>query len=93
MLITTSITEWEKEGMHNMAKNMFNEMSFDLLDKGYTPGAPSEDAADIDREVCDESSCPSCGHQGMQYKPYTNKYTKSYVAYCVCGNCGYWFEF
>jgi DNA-directed RNA polymerase subunit M/transcription elongation factor TFIIS len=58
---------------------------------GYTLGAPSVDAAAIDSEVCQESICPKCGNDGMDYEPWHKD--GSYRAFAVCPKCGYREEF
>ena len=58
---------------------------------GYKTGAPSKEAAQIDREVCAESICPTCGHQGLTYHPWHKP--GSYRAFATCPNCGHFDEF
>jgi hypothetical protein len=58
---------------------------------GYTPGAPSQDAADIDGSVCAESTCTECGHVGLLYRPFRKP--GSYRAFAICPECDHAEEF
>lgn len=60
--------------------------------QGFTRGAPSIVAAQIDGKIADESRCPEC-HGMMSYSPWVHKTTRSYRAFAVCGRCGYAIEF
>lgn len=46
------------------------------------------DGGTIDREVCEESECPKCGHKGLIVKPFINRERKSYRAFAECPECG-----
>ena len=62
-----------------------------LFDRSYKPGAPTQQAADIDSLVCANSKCRKCHHKGMRYEPWNRQ--DSYVAIAVCPSCGYREEF
>ena len=63
-----------------------------LYEAGYRQGEPYWgliDGASIDQQVCAESKCDNCGHQGMDYKPFIKDSIKpySYRAFAVCPEC------
>jgi hypothetical protein len=60
--------------------------------EGYQASSPSFDAAAIDGEVCRDSACPDCKHQGLEYRPYHNL-KGSYRAFAVCSECDEVMEF
>ena len=67
-----------------------------LYQKGYRKGRPcvgSIDGASIDAEICADSKCSKCGHDGMEYHPYIKNEPYSYRAFAVCPNCQDTFEF
>lgn len=71
-------------------------LEHDLTD--YTPGAPSNEAAAIDRLVAETTTCTKCGHVGMIYRPYTRKHGigvghYAYRAIALCPMCDYSEEF
>ena len=52
------------------------------------------DGSDIDSQVCAESKCEKCGHQGMNCRPFIkDNPIKSYRAFAECPECGEAFEF
>ena len=55
--------------------------------EGYRPGSPPGHLGgpDIDRDVCREARCCQCGHEGLDYRPFTRP--GSYRAFAVCPNC------
>jgi len=68
--------------------------------RGYSLMAPSAEAADLDRSVCERSQCERCGAEGLAYVPFTawEDFTDdhgwtSYRAFAVCLNCGFMAEF
>jgi hypothetical protein len=42
-------------------------------------------AADVDAEVAAAQKCGNCGHQGLDYRPFTKP--GSYRAFAVCPRC------
>jgi len=63
----------------------------ELKDEGYRVGVPYWgliDGASIDRNICAESKCDNCGHQGMGYESYIRDEPRSYRAFAVCPQCG-----
>ena len=62
-----------------------------LTEQGYRPGAPSAQAESIDREVCAELTCPSCGKVGLDYVAFHK--VNSYRPFIVCAKCDYVVEF
>lgn len=76
------------------------DMAFVEELSGYRMGRPpiptgglSIDGARIDAQVCVESKCESCEHQGMEYHPFIRDEPYSYRAFAVCPECGEAFEF
>jgi len=72
------------------------DMAFIEALSGYRQGAPSGglvDSRSIDWEVCSESKCENCGHQGMEYHPFVRDEPPSYRAFAVCPKCGEAYEF
>ena len=61
-----------------------------LWGAGYTPNAPSEEAAEIDAAVVESRRCPECSG-AMQYEPWHKP--GSYIAIAVCSRCGAECEF
>lgn len=63
------------------------------IDADCRPVAPTAATAEIDREVCAELSCDSCGHAGLDYRPFTwtgPRYgNRRYYAFAVCPACGH----
>jgi hypothetical protein len=61
-----------------------------LLQEGYENKRPAYtglfDAAQIDADVCADSSCSECGHRGLEYHPRVKP--GSYRAFAVCPKCG-----
>ena len=51
------------------------------------------DGADIDAQICLESKCEECGHQGLEYHPFVRDEPRLYRAFAVCPACGEVFEF
>jgi hypothetical protein len=51
----------------------------------YKPGYPEGMAARIDSDICKESKCDKCGHNGLNCRGFILK--KSYRAFVVCPNC------
>ncbi len=77
----------------NLAAAHKMNMDIDLLRyDGYKPTGPGGEAESIDCEVCEESTCHICGHQGLQYHPWTHP-KGGYRAFTVCSHCGEWGEF
>lgn len=67
-----------------------------LYESGYRVGRPTPgmiDGASIDAEICTESKCKNCGHQGMEYHPFVRDEPRSYRAFAKCPECGNTFEF
>jgi transcription elongation factor Elf1 len=62
-----------------------------VRDYGYKWGVPSSEAATLDRQVCSESKCEECGHEGLSYQPIHKE--GSYIAFAVCPQCGAAHEF
>ena len=57
--------------------------------EGYRPGAPSQEAQEIDAQVAGSWPCPRC-RGPMHYEGFHrtfNGYTE-YVALAVCSRCG-----
>ena len=69
----------------------WQEQYNELESQGWTERNPSDIGASIDRGICVESSCDSCGHDGMVYVPMTNG--SGYRAFAVCPECGHFEEF
>lgn len=68
----------------------------DLIRNGdlddYQPGYHRRAAAllpaeDIDREICATANCESCGHQGLDYRPFHSIDNTSYRAFACCPAC------
>lgn len=51
------------------------------------------EAARIDAQVCDESTCSACGHVSMRYEPFVDHEECRYVAFAACPACGHREEF
>jgi len=67
-------------------------MQIALTQHGWVKRWPANrEAAEIDYDVCRESECHECGHDGMQYHPFHNG--PSYRAFCVCSACQAFVEF
>lgn len=67
----------------------------DLTAEGYQPGAPSAQLVlgllqATDKHLCANHQC-TCGHQGMEYRPFING--SSYRAFAVCPECDAAYEF
>ena len=60
------------------------------LEQGYSPGAPSQQAEDIDAAVAERTPCRRCG--GTMYSQGFHK-PGAYIVYAVCRLCGYSVEF
>jgi hypothetical protein len=64
---------------------------YELIEMGYVPNAPSNDANEIDNKGCENAKCNSCGHKGLIYFPMTKfKETylvDSYIAFAICPVC------
>lgn len=52
---------------------------------GYRPGYPEGIAARIDSDVCKESKCDGCGHNGLNCRGFVA--ARRYRAFIVCPNC------
>jgi hypothetical protein len=64
---------------------------------GFTIGKPVHVAADclaIDRTTAAESSCDSCGHQGLEFLPFrpADLRKRGYRCVCFCAVCDTAFE-
>ena len=59
---------------------------------GYTRGAPSNFAEEIDRPIAEAMTCKRCRCK-MRYEAYHRRETGSYIALAVCPNCGAEVEF
>ena len=73
----------------------FDEALIELLDS-YRVGRPTWgliDGSSIDAQICAESKCNECGHQGMEYHPFVRDDRHSYRAFAVCPKCDETFEF
>lgn len=58
----------------------------------YQPGPPPGAAyADIDVQAAAESTCPSCGHKGLNCEQFHRD--GSYRAFATCPTCGHYEEF
>ena len=66
-----------------------------LIAAGYEVAAPGPVAGEIDARACARARCPQCGHQGMDYVPYSKPGSKpeSYRAFARCPQCGHEYEF
>jgi len=62
-----------------------------LEDEGYTWGAPSYDAQEIDKQVANNAKCEKCGYNGLCYRPFHKP--DSYRAFILCPDCGHIDEF
>jgi len=67
--------------------DMFGVRAQWLLDQGYLPRAPDDEAADIDAELCSHFICAECGHWGLGYRPFCRP--GSYRVLAPCPRCGY----
>jgi hypothetical protein len=68
----------------------------DLHARGYRRGQPpwlSLESEGIDRAACGDGICPACGGAGLDYSPWHNRDTSSYVAMAECPACGHSEEF
>jgi hypothetical protein len=61
-----------------------------MISQGYTPGAPSQQAEEIDAAVAERHPCSKCGGK-MYYDAYHTQ--TSYIAFAVCRACGCRVEF
>lgn len=63
---------------------------------GYTSRPhPLAPVARDDRDYCEHSDCPKCGHQGREYRPFIRQLGRTtrggiinYVFYACCKNQG-----
>ena len=60
------------------------------LMQGYTPGAPTQQAEEIDAAVAERTPCRRCG--GTMYSQGYHK-EGSYIVFAHCRLCGYAVEF
>ena len=62
---------------------------------GYQARQPQPFAAEIDAEVCRDSTCTHCGTRGLGYRPFIRERDgrRSYRAFAVCPSCGLAEEF
>jgi hypothetical protein len=68
-------------------------IAFAMRVGGFEPGAPTTTTEKIDREVCEASACEGCGHEGMEFHPWTHKTRGDYLGFAVCPHCGATSEF
>ncbi len=58
---------------------------------GYQAGAPRwghlPGMLEMDADVCESSTCPHCGHPGLEYRPFHSSSEHSYRAFAVCPKC------
>lgn len=77
---------------------MTGEQSFQTLEAfrtrgeldGYRSGVPPwgrQGGESIDIEVCRDSACTRCGHQGLECRPFHHVESRSYLAFAVCPRC------
>jgi len=67
-----------------------------MYQEGFTPGYPfwgMIDGSSIDDDACRGSTCPACGHQGMEHYPFIIAEAKIYRSIVACPNCHYAEEF
>lgn len=68
----------------------------ELAQEGYQPGTPASQlvlgavGCSVDEDLCTVYLC-TCGHQGLQFKPFTRG--ESYRAFAVCPTCDAAYEF
>ena len=70
-------------------------MTFEAyIEEGYTWGAPSQEAEQIDGQIAEGMTCQKCGH-GMTYdgRHRDTPWGYEYVAAAECPKCGYRVEF
>ena len=61
-----------------------------LAEEGYEPGFPgSMETADhaIDAELCANSICEKCNHQGLAYMPFFDHISQDFRAFSFCTEC------
>ena len=59
--------------------------------EGYKPKAPSDEAEELDRDICQFAHCEKCGHLGLEYRPFSKP--GSFRTFVVCPACGHISEF
>lgn len=59
----------------------YTELEAQMTYEGYRLGGLNQ----IDIEVCAESSCTNCGHEGLKYAGFEKD--GSYRAFSVCPKC------
>jgi hypothetical protein len=72
-----------------MDQDEFARLCAELLADGYAPTPPpglDPAALDVDREACQQATCPACGRVGLDYLPFSKP--GSYRAFAVCPACG-----
>lgn len=66
-----------------------------LIAQGYEPKGPSDwsrwGGRNVDAYALAGSTCPECGHHGLDYRPFTKP--GSYRVVARCSDCGVWEEF
>ena len=79
-----------------MNRTEIEEVFEELELMGYRMGTPRWGlicGSAIDAEICENTRCENCGHQGLRFHPFVKDETKSYRAFAVCPACGEGFEF
>ncbi len=62
-----------------------------MAEEGYVPGIPgSMETADhaVEVELCANSICEKCGHEGLEYLPFVDHASQDFRAFSLCSECG-----
>ena len=68
-----------------------DELIEKMAEEGYIPGIPgSMETANhaVEFELCANSICGNCGHEGLEYVPFVDHVSQEFRAFSFCPNCG-----
>ena len=61
-----------------------------MAEEGYAPGTPgSMETANhaVEVELCANSICEKCGHEGLEYVPFVDHASQDFRAFSFCPDC------